>query len=84
MQSHPDFAKKRKEADSQYKKGAACLKTGMFKWSADHLGASLYFETAAKLYKETKNDAMAKDAYIKYADSSAAIDQASCAAEGYT
>ena len=48
---HPEFAKKKKEADSQYKKGSAALKTSMFKWSADHLGASLYFETAAKLYK---------------------------------
>ena len=42
----------------------------MFKWSSDHLGASLYFESAAKLYKQMKNDPMAIDAYIKYAESS--------------
>ena len=56
----------------------------MFKWSADHLGGSLYFEQAAKLYKEIKNDVMARDAYIKYAECSEKIDSVSCAADGYT
>ena len=55
----------------------------MFKWKADHLGASLHFETAAKLYKEVSNNHMARDAYTKYAQSSENIDMASCAAEGY-
>ena len=56
----------------------------MFKWSPDHLGASLHFETAAKLYKEVANFHMAQDAYIKFAQSSEKIDQVSSAAEGYT
>jgi len=79
-----NFASKKKEADVQYKKGNNAIKTSMFKWSADHLGASLYFESAAKLYKECKNDIMARDAYIKYAESSEKIDSVSCAADGYT
>jgi hypothetical protein len=56
----------------------------MFKWSQDHLGASLYFEPAAKLYREIGNVNMAKDAYLKYAQCSEKIDQVSAAAEGYT
>ena len=71
------------EADTQYKKGKSALKTTMFKWSANHLGASLYFETAAKLYKETGNNEKARESYIKYAESSEHIDSISCAAEGY-
>jgi len=56
----------------------------MFKWSADYLGGSLYFEAAAKLYKDVNNHIMAKDAYIKFAECSEKIDSVSCAADGYT
>lgn len=73
-----------KEAESEYKKGKAALKTGLLKWSADHLSASLYFESAAKLYKEVGNEIMAKDAFLKYAHSSEKTDSLSCAAEGLT
>ena len=75
---------KRKEAESQYKKGAKALSTGLMKWNPDHLGASLHFESAAKAYKEVGNDIMAKDALIKYAISSEKTDSLSCAADGYT
>ena len=75
---------KRKEADSQFKKGTKALSTGLLKWSPDHLGASLYFESAAKAYKEIGNDIMAKDALIKYAISSEKTDSLSCAADGFT
>ena len=76
--------KKQKEADSQYKKGKSALSTGLLKWSPDYFGASLHFESAAKLYKELKNEIMAKDAFIKYADASEKQDMLSQAADGYT
>ena len=79
-----NFTKKKKEADEEYKKGKAAIKTGLFKWSQDHLGASLFFESAAKLYKEIKNDVMAIDAYLKYAECSEKIDSVASAADGYT
>lgn len=77
------FTKRKAEADQAYKKGQAALKTSLLKWSADHLGASLNFETAAKLYKELGVINMAKDSYLKYAECSEKIDMPSCAAEGY-
>jgi hypothetical protein len=55
----------------------------LLKWSPDHLGATLHFETAAKLFKELGDSNMAKECYIKYALSSEKIDMPSCAAEGY-
>ena len=76
-------SRKKQEADESYKKGQAAVKTTMFKWTPDHLGASLHFETAAKLYKELGNVNMAMDSYVKYATSSEKIDMPSCAAEGY-
>ena len=79
-----NFNKKKQEADQEYKKGKAAIKTSMFKWSQDHLGASLYFESAAKLYKEIKNDIMAIDAYLKYAECSEKLDSVASAADGYT
>ena len=83
MQSK-DQKKKQKEADAQYKKGKSALATGLLKWSPDYFGASLYFETAAKQYKEIGNDIMAKDAFLKYADASEKHDLLSQAADGYT
>lgn len=40
-----------KDAEKNFKKGQEALKTGLFKWSADHLAAALYFEKAAKQFK---------------------------------
>ena len=84
MESKVYSDKKQKEADSQYKKGKKALSTGLMKWNPDHLGASLHFESAAKLYKEIGNEMMAKDAFLKYAVSSEQTDSLSCAADGYT
>ena len=60
------------------------MSTGLLKWSPDHLGAQLYFENAAKLYKEIGNQIMAKECYLKYAISSEKTDSISCAADGFT
>jgi len=75
---------KKKEADAIYKKGKKAIATGFLKWSADHLSASLHFEQAAKMYREIGNDVMAKECFIKYAQSSEKTDVLSCAADGYT
>ncbi len=40
-----------KEAEKVFKKGEKALKTGLFKWSANHLEASICFEKAGKPYK---------------------------------
>ena len=40
MESNVAYDKtKEKEAEKEFKKGKACLKTGMLKWSPDHVGA---------------------------------------------
>ena len=41
-----------KQADKEFKKGKAAVKTSMLKWSADHITGSMNFEEAAKLYKQ--------------------------------
>jgi hypothetical protein len=56
-----------KEADKSFKKGKSAVSTGLLKWSADHLSASMHFEQAAKLYKETGQKDKSKDAWVKYA-----------------
>jgi len=76
--------KKLKEADALFKKGKSAVSTGMLKWSADHLSGSMHFEQAAKLYKELGAKDKAKEAYVKYAISSEAIDARGCAADGFT
>jgi hypothetical protein len=85
MESKGNYDKnKEKEADKEFKKGKAALKTGMLKWSPDHIGASLYFESAAKIYKQIGLDDRAIEAFCLYAKSSEATDTISCAADGYT
>ena len=77
-------AGKQKEADSEYKKGKAALKTGLLKWKPDHLSASMNFERAAICYRDIGNEIMAKDAFLKYAVSSEALDMLSGAADAYS
>jgi hypothetical protein len=48
------------------------LQTSLFKWSKDNLGASIYFETAGKLYKELGDIVKSKESFIKYAECSEA------------
>ena len=73
------------DAEAKYKKGKNALKTGVlaFKWNKDHLGASMYFEEAGKIYKEIGNDIMAKDCYLKCGESNKALDLVGSAAESY-
>ena len=73
-----------KEADKYFKKGKSATSTGLLKWSADHLGGSMHFESAAKLYKECGQNDKAKEAYIKYAQSSEKLDARGAAADGFT
>ena len=73
-----------KEADNYFKKGKSAASTGLLKWSADHITASMHFEQAAKLYKESGYPDKAKEAYIKYAQSSDKMDSRGCAADGFT
>lgn len=80
-QSNP---KRLKEADALFKKGKSAVSTGLLKWSADHLSGSMYFEQAAKLYKELGAKDKAKEAYVMYAKSSEGIDARGCAADGFT
>lgn len=40
------------QADKEFKKGEAAIKTGVFKWSADYLEATNHFEKAAKAYRD--------------------------------
>ena len=44
----------------------------------------MYFESAAKLYKQIGLNDKAIEAYILYAQQSEATDTISCAADGYT
>ena len=78
------YKNKKAEADKQYKKGQKALQTNLFKWSKDNLGASIYFETAGKLYKEIGDIKNSRESFIKYAECSEASQLLSGAADGYT
>ena len=41
--------------DKEFKKATKCLKTGLFKWKADHASAAIHFENAAKAYEQQGN-----------------------------
>eukprot|EP01017_Pseudomicrothorax_dubius_P002907 TRINITY_DN1026_c0_g1_i2.p1 TRINITY_DN1026_c0_g1~~TRINITY_DN1026_c0_g1_i2.p1 ORF type:complete len:272 (+),score=75.45 TRINITY_DN1026_c0_g1_i2:121-936(+) len=43
------------QAGQNFKKGQEALKTGLFKWTKDYATASMYFEEAAKLYKQGRD-----------------------------
>lgn len=55
-----------KEAEKNLKKADAALKTGLFKWSVDYLEGSMYYEKAAKLFKQAGDKERAKEAYLKW------------------
>ena len=55
-----------KEANKAFKKGENALKTGLFKWSANHLEASIYFEKAGKLYKQLGEKQQAIDSFLRW------------------
>jgi gamma-soluble NSF attachment protein len=56
------------DADSEYKKGLKCVKTGLFKWKPDYAGAAIHFEAAAKAYEQARNPEGAANAYEKLAE----------------
>ncbi|KAL0222014.1 hypothetical protein RCL1_001868 [Eukaryota sp. TZLM3-RCL] len=60
------------KGDSHFQEGLSCLKTGLFKWKADHQGAAMSFERAATCYKVAKKFTKAIDAFKKSATSHAA------------
>lgn len=68
-------ASKLSEAEKAFKKGESALKTGLFKWSADHLGASMFFGQAAKGFKEAGEKKKALAAYLKLADCSEKLNE---------
>ncbi len=58
------------EAEKAFKKGESALKTGLFKWSPDYLGASMHFEKASKGFKEAGERQKALQAFLRLADCS--------------
>ena len=73
--------KSNKDAEKMYKKAQGDLKTGLFKWSANHGEGMLHFEQAAKLFKEADNDARAIDAYLKASECAEKCDETLLCAE---
>ena len=55
-----------KEAEKLLKKGDAALKTGLFKWSPNHLEASMHYEKAAKAFKQHGARDQAIEAFLKW------------------
>ena len=55
-----------KDAEKAFKSGEKSLKTGLFKWSANHLEASMYFEKAAKLFQQLGEKQRALDSYLRW------------------
>lgn len=70
------------EADKQYKKGEQAIKTGLLKWSADYLEGAMFFEKAAKIYKENGVKDKAIKAYLNYSLCSEKLNEFYGAAEG--
>jgi hypothetical protein len=71
-----------KEADKAFQKGEAALKTGLFKWSANFTEASMYFEKAAKAYKQIGEKSRAVEAFLRYSACSESNNEIYGAAEG--
>ncbi|CDW78605.1 gamma-soluble nsf attachment protein [Stylonychia lemnae] len=71
-----------KEADDAFKKGEKAIKTGLLKWSADFAEGAMYFQQAAKAYKQLGEKDKAMQAYLKYSQCSEKINEFYGAAEG--
>lgn len=72
----------KEEADKEFKKGEAAIKTSGFKWTADYLEGCSYFERAAKSYKDLGDKKKAIQAYLKYSLCSEKLNEFYGAAEG--
>lgn len=58
------------------------MKTSLFKWSVDHAEAAMYFEKAAKKFKQLGERPKAVEAFLKWSSSSEHINENYGAAEG--
>lgn len=72
----------KEEADKEFKKGEAAIKTGVFKWSADYMEGTSHFEKAAKAYKNLGEKKKAIKAYLNYSLCSEKQNEFYGAAEG--
>ena len=63
------------EAEKAYKKGESALKTGLFKWSPDYLGASMHFDKASKGFKEAGERQKALKAFLKLSECSEKLNE---------
>ena len=70
------------EAAAQFKKGEKAIKTGLFNWSPNFLEGAMFYEAAAKLYKQAGDKEQAKQAFLKYSMCSEKINEHYGAAEG--
>jgi tetratricopeptide (TPR) repeat protein len=71
-----------KKADEQVKLAKSELKTGLFKWSANHVQAAIHYEKAAKLYKQAGDKVKAIEAYLEFSKCSEQSNELIGAAEG--
>ncbi len=71
-----------KEAEKAFKKGEASLKTGLFKWSAKFDEGQMYFEQAAKAFKQAGDKSRAIEAYLRYSACCEALNEMYGAADG--
>ena len=82
MERREDQGVALKEAEKAFKKGEASLKTGMFKWSANFSDGQIYFEKAAKAYKQLGEKPRAVDAFLRYSACCEALNENYGAADG--
>lgn len=71
-----------KEAEKAFTKGEKALKTGLFKWSADFTEGAMYFEKAAKQFKQLGEKQRALDAYLRWSACCEQMNENYGAAEG--
>ena len=71
-----------KDAEKAFQKGEKALKTGLFKWSANPTEGSMYFEQAAKLFKQLGEKQRALDSYLRYSACCESINEMYGAADG--
>lgn len=70
------------EAEKAFKKGNSAIKTSIIKWKPDYLEGAMFFEKAAKGFKDGGLKDKAVEAYLKYSLCSEKINEFYGAAEG--
>lgn len=71
-----------KDAEKAFQKGEKALKTGLFKWSANHTEASMYFEQAAKIFKLHGEKQRALDSFLRWSACCEQLNEMYGAADG--